>query len=505
MGFSPDLHATRREVLTGLAALALTPAKPEGAAGISLRTILERATAARDPSRVLACLRQAPSGGLDRGDRGRLRMVLRGLVREIDLRRRFPIGKADGSSPYVISHRHGAFFELREPGANSTDTARQLDEETERLRAEAAQGVRPPRFILDAMLQAELAAKVPPEVRTALGRQIAVLGQLRAGTDSASGVWRLPGGEDYYRLRLRCTSGVDDSPAEIERQVADEIARLLRRADRLLKGLGLERGGVGERLRALKRRPGHLYSNDEADRARAVGDMNAALARLRPHLAAWFNPPLELGSAVRRMTAADEGAGRRGYREPAAAAGPGAYYPDLAAVRERPAWTLTTVAFHETLPGHLLQLGRQALANPHPLQARYAPGFSEGWAIYAEALVDAMGVLSPVEQLGFIQSLLFRLARVAVDIGIHWRRWERAQAISYLEATVGFELFFPFAVEVDRYAAEPAGFAGDAMVALTLRRLGRRAAAAGTGRLRSFHDAVLNRGPISAEAIPEIV
>lgn len=88
--------------------------------------------------------------------------------------------------------------------------------------------------------------------------------------------------------------------------------------------------------------------------------------------------------------------------------------------------------------------------------------------IYAEALVDKAGLLSPAEQLGFIQSLLFRLARVTCDMGIHLNRWDRARAIAYLKENVGFESFFPFAVEVDRYAAEPAAFAGDAMVALEL-------------------------------------
>jgi uncharacterized protein (DUF885 family) len=199
------------------------------------------------------------------------------------------------------------------------------------------------------------------------------------------------------------------------------------------------------------------------------------------------------------MTPAEGRAGKRGYRDPATAT----YYPDLAAVR--PAWTLATVAFHETVPGHLLQLARQARADPHPLQARFAPGYSEGWAIYAETLVDASGLLSPVEQLGFIQSMLFRLARVTCDIGLHLRRWDRARAIRYLEETVGFELFFPFAVEVDRYAAEPAGFAGDAMVAQALLRLGATARRRGPAALRRYHDAVLNRGPVSAETIERIV
>ena len=96
-------------------------------------------------------------------------------------------------------------------------------------------------------------------------------------------------------------------------------------------------------------------------------------------------------------------------------------------------------------------------------------------------------------------SLLFRLARVAADIGLHWHGWERARARRFLEETVGFELFFPFAQEVDRYAAEPAGFAGDAAVALTLVDLARRG-----GDLRAFNDRVLNRGPLSVEALREI-
>lgn len=493
------MSVTRRELLAGLGALAIAPAAPAAAPG-SLRALLDRVAAAGEPEPMLALIRGAPDG-LDRVDRALLRMVARGIERDLALRRHFPFGNAGGSSPYALSQRHGAYLQLDSAATPYGDLARRLDEETERLRAEAGRGLIPPRFILDAVLEAQgrLQGKAVPEVRSALGRQMTALDALRAGAPSAPGVWRLPGGEEYYRLRLRCASGLDDSPVAIERRVAAETMVLLRRADRLLREVGLASGSVGKRLRALKRRREHAYANDEAGRTRAVAAMNAALARLRPRLGAWFDPPLETGGTVRRMAAADERSGRRGYRDPAS----GTYYPDLGAVEERPAWTLTTVAYHETIPGHLLQLGRQALADPHPLQVKYAPGYSEGWAIYAEALVDSAGLLSAVEQLGFIQSLLFRLARVTCDIGIHLGRWDRARAIAYLEENVGFELFFPFAVEVDRYAAEPAAFAGDAMVALTLGKLGQSAAAA--GRHRAYHDSVLNHGPVSAETIGRIV
>jgi uncharacterized protein (DUF885 family) len=499
MAFGGDPGATRREVLAGLGALAFAPAA-RSRTGLPIRLVLEQAAAAGEPERVLAALRRVSAAGLDPADGVLLRMVTRGLEREVELRHRFAFATAAGGSPYVLSQRHGAWLRLEEPGLPPAAKARRLDEESDRLSSQAALGVSPPRFILDAVLsaQAQLRAKADSEVGPALARQSAALERLRASAAVEPGIWRLPGGEEYYRLRLRSTSGSDDSPAAVEALVAARTAALLRRADRLLKGLGLSSGSVGERLRALKRRPAYRHSADETGRTAAVAGMNAALARLGPNLRAWFNPPFETGGSVRRMTAAEERAGKRGYRDAVA----GAYFPDLGAVQERPGWTLTTVAFHETLPGHLLQLGRQALADSHPLQVRHAPGYAEGWAIYAEALADRKGLLSPVEQLGFIQSLLFRLARVTADFGLHMRRWDRARAIRYLEDTVGFELFFPFAVEVDRYAAEPAAFAADALVALTLIRLGARAG--GGQALRGFHDAVLNHGPLSAEAIERI-
>src|SRR5215213_136590 len=118
------METTRRELLTGLGALALVPAT--GPAATSLRAVLDRAAAEREPAAMLAVLRAVSPQGLDQTDRSVLRMVARGLEREMALRRAFPFGKADGSSPYVVSQRHGAYLQLHEPG----DHAHRLDEET---------------------------------------------------------------------------------------------------------------------------------------------------------------------------------------------------------------------------------------------------------------------------------------------------------------------------------------------------------------------------------------
>jgi len=480
--------------MVGSAAALLLPTAAASAASPALTTLFDHALQAWPDYPEM--LRRLAAGGIaDTGsDAAILRMVVRGLERAAALETAFPYGKRLGASPYVISHRHGVWLEIEDGPGDPAFRFHPLEMEAERLRAEAARGIVPPLFMLDAAREG-LRARYPTNAPAAVARELDVLASLRARAPREPGVWQFPGGPGYYALRLRCTTGTDLTPLGLDRLVRAEIAALTRRADALLERLGLSRGSVGARLRALKQRPEHLYANDDAGRARAVADMNAVLDRVRPRLAAWFNPPIEAGAHVTRMRAADETAGKRGYRDPAT----GTYYPDLADARERPGWTLATVACHETIPGHMLQLRREAVAKPHALQARYAVGYEEGWAIYAESLADRMGIFTPVEQIGFLQSWLFRLARVAADIGIHVHRWSRARAVAYLTETVGFELFFPFAVEVDRYAAEPAGFAGDAVAALTLAELAKRRT--GPAAMRAFHDAVLNRGPLSVEAL----
>src|SRR6185503_20435816 len=66
--------------------------------------------------------------------------------------------------------------------------------------------------------------------------------------------------------------------------------------------------------------------------------------------------------------------------------------------------------------------------------------YSEGWALYAEQLSDELGVYQgdPLGHAGFLQSFLFRAARLVVDTGLHAKRWSREQATDYFVATVGF-------------------------------------------------------------------
>jgi uncharacterized protein (DUF885 family) len=257
-----------------------------------------------------------------------------------------------------------------------------------------------------------------------------------------------------------------------------EASRLLLRADRLMRLEGLRGGDVVGALRTLAADPRWLYPDDDVGRARAVAEMNTRLAKLRPRLAAAFGDLAIPQPEVRRP--APENEARGGYREPPV------YYVDLRNIRSRPAWTLPTVAFHETVPGHALQAS---------VTGRPRPGsFSEAWAIYAEQLARDLGAYAGDGrgELGYIQWRLFRMARLLADIGQGAQGWSLDQAVANMRKVQGFDAAF-VTIEADaaRIRAQPGQYAAQALGALVIAR-----ARPGPGaRWPAFHRAILADGP----------
>ena len=88
-----------------------------------------------------------------------------------------------------------------------------------------------------------------------------------------------------------------------------------------------------------------------------------------------------------------------------------------------PLWSEPTTAYHEGVPGHHLQIG-MAVVNREKLSRfqrnEFISGHGEGWALYAERLMDEFGFLErPEYRLGYLYAQAFRAARVVVDIGMH--------------------------------------------------------------------------------------
>jgi uncharacterized protein (DUF885 family) len=111
---------------------------------------------------------------------------------------------------------------------------------------------------------------------------------------------------------------------------------------------------------------------------------------------------------------------------------PGKFWINLRTTDLHSKYSLPDLAAHEAIPGHVWQ-GEYTFKLPLIRTILAFNAYSEGWALYAEQLVDELGVYEddPVGRLGYLQSIAFRACRLVVDTGIHAKHWTREQGVQF--------------------------------------------------------------------------
>jgi uncharacterized protein (DUF885 family) len=288
------------------------------------------------------------------------------------------------------------------------------------------------------------AAIVEKSVYPALDRQIALMQQLKPTTRPGDGAWRLPHGDAIYAEALRQATTTNFSPAEVHQMGLMQVAEISAELDKILRSQGYTQGSVGERLNALNKTPSQLYADSDAGRAELLTYLNGLVkdmyGRLPNAFATLPNQPLE----IRRVPPEIQDGASNGYYNRAALDGsrPAIYFINLKDMGDWPKYSLPTLSYHEGVPGHHLQISiaQESKDIPTLRKLGFFSAYSEGWALYAEQLADELGAYStdPLGRAGFLQSFLFRAARLVVDTGLHSKRWSREQATDYLVNTTGF-------------------------------------------------------------------
>ncbi|TXK12972.1 DUF885 domain-containing protein [Microbacterium hatanonis] len=130
-------------------------------------------------------------------------------------------------------------------------------------------------------------------------------------------------------------------------------------------------------------------------------------------------------------------------------------------------WRELTTVYHEGVPGHHLQIA-QAVYNRAQLNSwrrllAGTSGHAEGWALYAERLMEQLGFLDdPADRLGMLDGQRMRAARVVLDIGVHLEKprlsgdgvWDHDYALDFMRRNVNMsDEFVQF--EVNRYLGWP--------------------------------------------------
>lgn len=301
-----------------------------------------------------------------------------------------------------------------------------------------------------------------------------------------------PGGGAWYALLVREATGSELSPAQIHAIGLQEVARLRRAGERLVPRTGF-RGSLAQFLVFARSDARLMFRDGDALLARYRRTLAIAQARIGRVVT---DIP-EAGIVVKPMQGAS--GQPAAYYEPGHAERSAALVVDTAHAAMRPVWQADTIALHEGVPGHHLQLARmQALALPAFRRHGWHPAFGEGWATYAESLGPTLGLLTdPFSEFGHLNEELFRAARLVVDTGIHALGWSRQQAIDYLNTHTANPVA-DNAAEVDRYIARPAQALSYKMGQLTIEalRLQAKAALGQRFELRRFHDALLAHGTL---------
>jgi uncharacterized protein (DUF885 family) len=404
---------------------------------------------------------------------------------------RWNIGSAQ--SPYTITQQDGAYFDTPD-FLNTTHTietaadadaylarlqqfGKVLDNDTAEQRFQAGRGFLAPAWSIDLGLgQMRKLREVAPDQSTmvesiarrtaakgiagdwarratgivtdtvypALDRQIAAMEKLRPTTRPGDGAARLTNGDAIYAEALRQATTTNFSPAEVHQMGLQQVADISNQLDAILKTQGYTKGSVGERLAALNKDPRQLYPATDVGRAALLDGLNAGIkdmyARLPQAFATVPSAPLE----IRRVPPEIQDGASNGYYRRAALDGsrPAIYFINLKDTGDWPKYTLPTLTYHEGVPGHHLQISvaQESKDIPTIRKLGFFSAYSEGWALYAEQLASELGVYadSPLGQAGFLQSFLFRAARLVVDTGLHTKRWSREQATDYMVRTTGF-------------------------------------------------------------------
>jgi uncharacterized protein (DUF885 family) len=357
----------------------------------------------------------------------------------------------------------------------------------------------------------ELTAAVTDHLRPAFARYRDVLATEllpAARSDEQPGLSWIPGGAELYRALIRLHTGLDLTAQELHdigmAEVADDLPPQYREIGQ--RAFGTD--DLAEIFRHLLHDPGLRYANAEEileANERCLAEATAAMADtfgILPQAPCVLTP-------IPDYLAADSPAA---YYTPPAPDGsrPGEYHVNLADPTSKGRAETASIAFHEAIPGHHLQLAIASEASDLPAFRRLSWGqtaFVEGWALYTERLADEMGLYrTDIDRLGMLASDSWRACRLVVDTGLHALGWTRQRAIDFMVANAPVS-YDEIVTEVDRYIGMP----GQALAYKVGQREILRLRADARKRLGDrftlpgFHDVVLGAATVSLPVLAERV
>ncbi|MEO7745431.1 MAG: DUF885 domain-containing protein, partial [Actinomycetota bacterium] len=360
-------------------------------------------------------------------------------------------------------------------------------------------------------VRARIAETVRDVVHPAMRRLATVLDDELAPVargDDEVGLGCVPGGTAAYLAAARRHTTTDLTPEQVH-AIGHEVLVDLREQWLELGGQVLGTTDVASTLARLRDDPALRFGSS----GEIVTVVTEALQRAEAVRDQWF-PHYDIGDCtVEEIDPVEAGNAALAHYRPPSADGsrPGAHCVLTVDPGERFTYEYEALAFHESTPGHHLQIASAQTLTHLPAYRRFLDAevcaYVEGWGLYSERLADEMGLYSaPVQRLGMLSFDALRACRLVVDTGMHHLGWSRQQAIDFMWANTATTRH-NVVNEINRYIAWP----GQALAYMIGRREIVRLRSVAQQRLgadfdvRGFHGAVLSHGAVPLRVLDGVV
>jgi uncharacterized protein (DUF885 family) len=324
------------------------------------------------------------------------------------------------------------------------------------------------------------------------------------------GAWKLPNGDTFYQSRLQHYTTTSLTADEIHNIGLSEVARIQDEMRVIMTKVGFK-GNLQEFYTFLRTDPQFTYANDDQGRAQYMAEATAIIDTMKGQLDGLFQTKPKADIIVKRVEPFREASAFGAFYDQPALDGsrPGTFFINLKDVREQPTYLMQSLAYHEGIPGHHMQIAISLELQGIP-EFRKQGGYTsyvEGWALYAESLPLELGLYTdPYKDFGRLSMEIFRAARLVVDTGIHSKKWTREQAVQYMLENIA-NPEGDIRAEIDRYIVWPGQATAYKIGMLKIIEL-RKEAEAKLGSkfdIRAFHDVILANGAVPLSILEELV
>ncbi len=362
-----------------------------------------------------------------------------------------------------------------------------------------------------ASLLAQTEQAITSSVYPAYRKLIATMQAQLAKASGNNGAWSLPDGDAYYAWCVRRHTTTTMTPQQVHDLGLAEVARVSAEMDVILQAQGLTKGTVGARVLQLANDPAQRYPNTAEGKQAMLARYQDILDDINKGIGAGFDVRPKMGVEVRAVPEFSQATAPGAYYEDGAFDGsrPGVFYANMRDPGETPKFGMRTLAYHEGIPGHHFQVAIAQELQDVPFFRRVIPftAYQEGWALYAERLAFEMGFeRDPLDSLGRLQEEMLRATRLVVDSGIHYKRWTREQAITYMIDNTGKQEGEVVA-EVERYIVDPGqalAYKTGMLKLLALREHAKQELGP-KFNLKQFHNEVLTHGALPLTILEGVV